>query len=153
MYNIVSMENNYCFKCGACCNKIAVDFSKRIIYRDGIQTLTKEFEAMLIPVEKREDITFCSCKFLKNQLCINPDKPQECTNYPSSPFAFLPEGCGYYGLIFAKRENFMQKIRKMEEEIIHYEALMNSCSKDEAKQYAKIIEKHKSFINKYSHFF
>ena len=46
MYNIVSMENNYCFKCGACCNKIAVDFSKRIIYRDGIQTLTKEFEAM-----------------------------------------------------------------------------------------------------------
>lgn len=88
MYNIVSMENNYCFKCGACCNKIAVDFSKRIIYRDGIQTLTKEFEAMLIPVEKREDITFCSCKFLKNKLCINPDKPQECTNYPSSPFAF-----------------------------------------------------------------
>ena len=94
MYNIVSMENNYCFKCEACCNKIAVDFSKRIIYRDGIQTLTKEFEAMLIPVEKREDITFCSCKFLKNKLCINPDKPQECTNYPSSPFAFLPEGCG-----------------------------------------------------------
>ena len=51
MYNIVSMENNYCFKCGACCNKIAVDFSKRIIYRDGIQTLTKEFEAMLIPTD------------------------------------------------------------------------------------------------------
>ena len=71
----------------------------------------------------------------------------------ASPFAFLPEGCGYYGLIFAKRENFMQKIRKMEEEIIHYETLMNSCSKDEAKQYAKIIDKHKSFINKYSHFF
>lgn len=152
MYNIISM-NNYCNKCGECCKKIPVDFSKKIIYRDGIQTLTEEFESMLQPVETKENITFCSCKYLKDNLCTNPNKPSECIEYPSSPFAFLPENCGYYGVIFSKHENFMQKIRKMEEEIIHYEALMIKCSKEEAKQYSKIIEKHKSFINKYSHYF
>ena len=47
------MENNYCNKCGECCKKIAVDFSKNIIYRDGIQTLDdnlKFSKAKVIPV-------------------------------------------------------------------------------------------------------
>lgn len=143
------MENNYCNKCGECCKKIAVDFTQNIIYRDGVQNLTPEFSSMLIPVDKRENVTFCKCKFLKDNLCTNSQKPEECKNYPSFPFAFIPDNCGYYGEIFLKRENFMHKIRKFEEEIIHYETLIKVSPKNEAKQYEKIIEKHKEFINRY----
>lgn len=147
------MEKNYCNKCGECCKKIAVDFNKRIIYRDGIQPLSVEFEKLLQPVENKEGIVLCSCKYLINNLCTNPKKPQECIDYPNSPFAFLPDECGYYGLIFSKKESFMQKLRKLEEEIIHYEALINCSSKDEAKQYQKIIEKHKAYLARYQMYF
>jgi len=147
------MEKNYCNQCGKCCKKIAVDFSKNIIYRDGIQNLTPDFAQMLTPVEKKDSVTLCSCKYLENNLCTNPDKPEICKTFPKSPFAFLPDGCGYYGAIFLERENFMKKIRKMEEEIIHYEALITCSSKDDAKQYAKIIEQHRAYINKYRMYF
>lgn len=147
------MEKNYCTKCGECCRNIAVDFFRNIIYRDGIQPLTSSFEKNLIKGEQKDNITFCTCKYLENSLCTNPQKPEECKNYPSSPFAFLPENCGYYGAVFVEREKFMEKIRKLEEEIIHYEALIAEASKDDAKQYAKIIEKHKNFINKYKMYF
>ncbi len=147
------MDKNYCTKCGKCCKEIAVDFSKNIIYRDGVEPLTEDFAGMLIKGEVKDNITFCSCKYLENNLCINPNKPEICEKYPSSPFAFLPENCGYYGVNFLEREKFMQKLRKLEEEIIHYEALISISSKDDAKQYAKIIEKHRSFINKYKMYF
>lgn len=148
-YNKVSMEKNYCTKCGECCKKIAVDFSQNIIYRDGIQPLTPGFSSMLEPVEKRENVTFCKCKYLKNNLCTNTNKPDICINYPSSPFAFIPDNCGFYGEVFLNREKFMQKLRKLEEEIIHYEALIEVSSKDDAKQYSKIIENHRKYLNKY----
>ena len=148
MYNII-MEKDYCNKCGRCCDRIAVDFSRNILYRDGIQPLTPDFVGFLIKGEQKDAVTFCTCKFLVNNLCTNPNKPDICKNYPSSPFAFLPEDCGYYGYIFTKHENFMQKIRKLKEEILHYETLMLSAPKDDAKQYAKIIEQHKRFIDKY----
>ena len=148
-YNVVSMKNSYCNKCGECCKNIAADFSKNIIYRDGIQPLSQEFSSLLEPGEIKNGITLCKCKYLVDNLCTHPNKPEVCKNFPSFPFAFLPEKCGYYGEMFIIRENFMQKLRKLEEEIIHYEALSKISSKDEAKQYAKIIEKHNNYLNKY----
>ena len=143
MYNIV-MEENYCNKCGACCQNIAVDFLNMVMFRDGIQPLTQEFVNMLEKVEIRENITLCRCKYLKNNLCTNENKPQECVDYPKSPFAFLPENCGYEGEIFTKHEQIKQKIRKLKEEIVHYEAML---AQDKSVQ--KIIDRHKAFINKY----
>ena len=147
------MEKVYCNKCGKCCHRIAVDFSRNIIYRDGIQTLTPDFANILIKEEQKDNITFCTCKFLQNNLCTHPQKPEICKNYPSSPFAFLPDDCGYYGDIFIKHENFMQKIRKLKEEILHYETLILTASKNDAKQYTKIIEQHKKFIDRYKIYF
>ena len=147
------MEKDYCNKCGRCCDRIAVDFSRDIMYRDGIQPLTPDFVGFLIKGEQKDAVTFCTCKFLVNNLCTNPNKPDICINYPSSPFAFIPDKCGYYGAVFLNRETFMQKLRKLEEEIIHYEALINCSPKDEARQYQKIIEKHKSYINKYKMYY
>ena len=35
------MEKDYCNKCGACCRNIAVDFEKKILFRDGVQMVVK----------------------------------------------------------------------------------------------------------------
>lgn len=138
------MEKDYCKKCGACCRNIAVDFGKMVMFRDGIQPLSNDFANMLEKRENRGDITICSCKFLKNNLCANPNKPKECVAYPSSPFAFLSDDCGYEGDIFLKHEHIKQKIRKLKEEILHYEALLT-----EDKSVQKIIDRHNAFIEKY----
>lgn len=151
MYNMY-MEN-YCKKCGECCKVIRVNFEQRILYRDGIQTLSPEFESMLTPVFERDDITFCKCKFLDKNLCTNPKKPEECTNFPSSSFAFLPEECGYTGYIFLKSEKIKSQIRKLKEEIIHYGTLIETIdNKFEKNQLIKIIQSHKEQIDKFRPF-
>ena len=143
------MKNNYCNHCGKCCSSIAVDFTQGIMFRDGIQKIDTDFFSLLEPFSKKDNIMFCKCKFLKNNLCTNDKKPEICINYPSSPFAFLPDNCGFYGEIFQKKEEIMQKIRKLKEEILHYETLLPLASKEEKREYTVIIEKHKKFISKY----
>ena len=141
------MERDFCNKCGECCRKIAVDFEQGVIFRDGIQPLSPEFSSMLVSVSKTKNITFCSCKYLKNNLCTNPKKPEECLNYPTSPFAFLPGGCGYEGVIFIKNENIKQKVRKLKEEILDY-----SIRAEHEKDLQKLIEHHQAFIDKYKQY-
>lgn len=145
------MEKDYCQKCGECCRLIKVDFGKKVLYRDGVQNLSDEFSSMLEPIDTKGDITNCYCKFIKGNLCTNPKKPQECIDYPSSAFAILPENCGYRGVIFLKLENIKRQVRKLKEEIIHYEALISSTNnKFEQNQLIKIIKSHNDKINKYS---
>ena len=147
------MEKDYCKKCGNCCRKIKVDFAQRILYRDGIQTLTKDFESMLVPIYDNENITFCKCKYLEENLCTNSNKPAECREFPSSSFAFLPEECGYIGYIFLKSEQIKSRIRKMKEEIIHYEMILKKeKNKFENNNLKKIIQSHKAKIEKYKAF-
>lgn len=147
------MRNDLCKKCGNCCRLIPVDFSNRIMFRDGIQSLTPEFESMLEVVETQNNTTICKCKFLDANLCTNTNKPEECKNFPSSPFAFLPRNCGFEGEVFVAYERKKQKVRKLKEEIIHYEALIKTTSsKSEREQYTKIINSHNSFIQRYSRY-
>ena len=110
---------DFCNKCGACCNNIKADFNSKTLYWDGIMPLSEEFASMLIP---KQDGLYC-CKYLKNNTCTNENKPEICSKYPSSPFAELPEDCGYQGLVFMWNEKIKQKIRKLKEEIIHYNAI------------------------------
>ena len=146
MYN-KDMDTNYCNKCGQCCKNITVDFQNNALFWDGVQVLTKEFKEMLIINSSQNNYSICSCKYLKDNLCTNPQKPDICKNYPSNPFAFLQECCGYEGVIFLKKEKEMQKIRKLKEEIIHYETMLK---KDKSVQ--RIIDHHKAYINKYKQY-
>ena len=144
------MAEDFCKKCGSCCKNIVVDFEQKILYRDGKEVLKDTFAQMLLPKEKVGNKTVCICKFLKENLCTNSNKPDECLNFPSSPFAYLPEECGFAGYVFMKNENLRQKIRKYKEEIIHYDALISfSKNNDDKKQYQKIIDSHKKYIDKY----
>ena len=157
---------NFCNKCGRCCRYIPVDLEKRLLYRDGIKALDDEFALLLNPAELKNidtsykdfvlscfpNASFYTCTYLSpNNECTNPQKPQICIDYPSAPFAFIPEDCGYEGEIFVKNEAQKQKIRRLKEEIINYETLIAvSSEKQEKESFAKIIKFHQKFIDKYS---
>ena len=140
------MENNYCNKCGTCCKNIKADLEAKVLYWDGIQSLDADFESMLIPIGEG----IYKCKYLKDNLCTNIIKPNICKNYPSSPFVELPEVCDYRGDIFMKKEKVLQKVRKLKEEILYYNALISTITnKKEQNQYKKIIDSHQRIIDKY----
>ena len=149
MYNII-MRNDLCKKCGKCCANIPVDFVQKVMYRDGIETLGEDFASLLIPQSKRENVTFCTCKFLKDNSCTNPNKPACCQNFPQSPFAFLPEDCGYEGEIFGKNESIKQKVRKKKEEILDCAIKLEiTRDKDEKRALERTIAANQAFVDKY----
>ena len=153
MYKIVAMEYNFCKKCGKCCSEIKIDTNSKIMYRNGIEQVDEAFLSMLEPIKTDADITYFRCKLLKNNLCTNKEKPDICENYPSFALAFLPDDCGYEGVIFQKQEALKQKIRKLKEEIVHYNALIQTTTnKSEKQQYAKIINSHTKFIQRYKEY-
>jgi hypothetical protein len=143
------MNTDYCKKCGSCCKQIKINKDK--LLWDGEIKLSEEFKSMLIPIDTENNIY--TCKYLHNNLCTNPDKPDICKNYPSFAFTKLPDGCGYEGYLFIAKEKIRHKIRKMKEEVLDYTILCNtSIDKREIQQYNKIIESHQRFINKYMDF-
>ena len=143
------MVNDFCNKCGECCKYIKADLKAKVLYWDGVQPLSEDFASMLLPL----DNGIYTCKYLQNNLCTNSQKPEICANYPSFPFIELPERCDYRGEIFMKREKIQQKIRKLKEEIIHYNALIDTINdKREQNQYQKIIDLHQKQIDKYKEY-
>ena len=156
---------NFCKKCGRCCKYIPANMEKKILYRDGIKPLEDDFALLLNPADLTNidknyqemvlacfaDAQFYTCTYLSsNNECTNPEKPQICLDFPSAPFAFIPDGCGYEGEVFIKNEAQKQKIRRLKEEIINYETLIAvSSEKREKESFAKIIKFHQKFIVKY----
>ena len=147
------MEDTFCNKCGECCKHIKADFENKKLFFDGIQELEDSFKDMLIETSKEGNISVCRCKYLQNNLCTNNEKPDICTRYPSSPFAFIPENCGYTGKVFSELEKIKQKIRKFKEEIIDYGSIINSNgNKNESRHAEWIIKSHEKFIDKYKEY-
>jgi hypothetical protein len=144
------MTDDFCNKCGECCKHIKADFEAKILYWDGKQPLPDSFAEML---NKTSEPNIYSCKFLKNNLCTNHNKPEICIKYPSSPFVNLPEQCTYCGYIFMQKEKIKQQIRKFKEEIIHYNAIIESIrDKREQNQLQKIVASRQKFIDKYKEY-
>lgn len=161
MYNIIM--SNFCNKCGLCCKLIPVHNDN--IIRDGFQPVEDFF--MPIDIQTALNINenyvhnvqkifpnaeFLTCKYLSDKnLCTHPQAPESCKNFPNSALALIHDNCGYYGEIFIKNEALKQKIRKLKEEIIHYEAQIITSPK-ESNNYQKIINSHKNHIKKYEQF-
>lgn len=158
-----------CQKCGLCCRLIPVDVENKKLLRDGIQPLDEDFAEHLIPLDYEQlqndnesyiknvlsiypQAEFYKCKYLvDNNLCTKLEKPDICKEFPSKPFAFIHDDCGYTGEQFLKIEMQRQKIRKIKEEIIHYEALIaTSTDKKDIESYTKIIHVHQRYIEKYA---
>lgn len=161
MYN--KYMGNFCNHCKLCCKLIPVVNGSMI--RDGIQPLETCFKSIDINtaqsinedyVKKVQNIfpnvEFYSCEYISSDNhCSNPDMPESCKTFPNTALAIIPDGCGYCGEIFIKNEALKQKIRKLKEEIIHYEAQIITNPK-EKNNYQKIINSHNNFIKRYENF-
>ena len=158
-----------CKMCGLCCRLIPVDVENRKLLRDGVQPLDETFANQLLPVSYEQlqndndeyiknvlkiypQAEFFRCKYLvDDNLCTSLDKPEICVDFPIKPFAFIHDECGYVGEQFLKIEMQKQKIRKIKEEIIHYEALVATFNnKKDIESYLKIIHVHQRYIEKYT---
>lgn len=161
MYNIIM--NNFCNHCELCC-KLIPAYNGNII-RDGIQPVEDFFIPLDIQtalwinedyVRKVQNLfpeaKFYTCQYIsENNHCTHPNMPENCKTFPNSALALIPDECGYSGEIFIKNEALKQKIRKLKEEIIHYESLIISNPK-EKNNYQKIINSHQNYIKKYQVF-
>ncbi len=77
---------------------------------------------------------------LPKRLCLNCGKCSD--NKPFSAFSDIPDGCGYEGFLFLKREEHKQKVRKLHEEIILLNVkIENSKSNTKKKKFIHAKEK------------
>ena len=160
--------DDYCKNCCKCCRLIPVIDDKKLI-RDGFQQFDDEFNSLIIPISETDArnldndyvervkenfpaAVFHRCSALsENNKCTADVKPSVCSEFPTSPCAFVPDECKYLGEIFLKNEELKQKIRLIKEEILDYKSRIELGDKS-AKAYKKIIENLNSVINKYSDF-
>lgn len=83
-------------------------------------------------------------KELPKRLCLHCNKCGG--NLPDNAFSDLPEGCGYSGWIFLKKEEHKQKVRKLDEEIVLLNVkIKNSKSNTKRKKFEhaknKVLDK------------
>ena len=92
------------------------------------------------------------CNYIgEDNLCqIYENRPQACKDFPSSPFEGLPEGCGYEGWIFQKREEQKQQVRKQKELLLSLEIMLKTATTEEALQLKESIKKIKKLVDSYS---
>lgn len=77
---------------------------------------------------------------LPKRLCFDCGKCNG--NKPKSAFSEIPDGCGYEGWIFCKREEHKQKVRKIDEELILIDVKIKNAKGHAKKQkYEKAREK------------
>ena len=92
---------------------------------------------------------FFRCRFISDDnVCTNPDLPDSCKDFPSCGISIVPDECTYAGKVFLLSEEIKQKVRKTKEEILHYETMIISDSKNK-KSYEKIIRSLEKFNDKY----
>lgn len=157
--------NSLCDNCCKCCKLIPALNDGKTVLRDGVHNINDYERSFLTPISQNEalnidsnyvqhvqkifpDAAFYSCKKMTDK-CTVEEKFSFCKDFPSSPLAFIPENCTCLGYIFLKKEELKSKIRKIKEEIIEYEALIQTDYKN-SKSYKKIADNLRRFIDKYA---
>lgn len=91
-------------------------------------------------------------KNIPEELCIKCGKcckGEQNKKFPDSLWKNLPEGCGYEGWIFKKKEEIKQYVRKQKESLLDCEVALKTASAEEKKLINNEIEKIEKTIDKY----
>lgn len=161
-----------CKMCGKCCrvavssvphdellkkakdgNESAIEFLEIFEPYNSVEDAMKVDEKTVKNIPEYESRTFYKCKYiLDNNLCSRyKERGDVCKNFPSSPWAVTPPGCGFEGWLFQEREAHKQHIRKLKEEAIYYKTMLKTDISEKDKElYNKLIEKINNWINLYS---
>lgn len=87
-------------------------------------------------------------KNLPLRLCAHCD---ECNGkLPTSPWDEMPNNCGFNGWLFQRREEIMQKVRKLKEELILIEIALKTLSGEPLTRAKARVEEIKNVIHTYS---
>ena len=70
--------------------------------------------------------------------------------YPVSYWEKMPEGCGYEGWLFQKREKIKQKTRQQKELLLSLKILLKTSSAEQVQEINKKIENIEKNINVYA---
>ena len=98
-------------------------------------------------------LTFYRCRhIMDNNLCgIYLSRKKLCDNFPVSPWAVAPPGCGFEGWLFQKREEVKQKVRKLKESLLDFDLMLKEGKNPEQTEKIKeAIEKTQNIIDHYS---
>ena len=92
------------------------------------------------------------CRYIKpDNLCsIYENRPESCKSFPCSPWEEVPEGCGFEGWLFQKREEKKQEIRKHKENLLSFEITLKTANPEQAKKLIENIENIKQIIKIYA---
>lgn len=89
-------------------------------------------------------------KTLPLRLCTHCNKCNE--KLPASPWDEMPDGCGFNGWLFQKREEIKQKIRKLKEELILIEIALKTLSGEPLTKAKARIEEIKDIIQTFAQY-
>lgn len=179
-HDLFQHSESFCKMCGLCCRvaTTAISYSSLLKMSEEGDKSANDFLALFEPyssVEEarkvssetvdniinrfaeegnysKEDITFYRCKYLSDDnLCTKYENREDsCKYFPASPWAIVPPGCGYEGLLFIKREEIKQKIRKIKEELLELQLLKaKTTSQDVLLKIASVEKKMLAAIEQY----
>lgn len=97
-------------------------------------------------------LTFYKCRYIQDDnLCARyQDRLQLCDNFPATPWAVVPPGCGFEGWLFQQREEKKQKVRKLKENLLSLDVMLSECDdEDQKKRVLETADKLKYTISMY----
>ncbi len=166
---LAKRPQSLCKMCGKCCRMATISQSYEEIKKleaeghqgakdflsifepyeslDQAREVDKETVDKIINLHKldgkyNENMRFYQCKYIqKDNLCGRYlQRPTLCNHFPSSPWAIVPEGCGFEGWLFWKREEIKQKVRKEKEELLELELLKKKTTNQETLKKIELVE-------------
>ena len=137
-------------------DKSALEFIETFEPYESYEEAMKLDEATVKNIPDYQHRTFYRCRFIKDgsNLCPRYEERYEvCRQFPSSPWAVTPPGCGFEGWLFKEREAHKQYIRKLKEDAIYYKAKLQTDVSDEDRDlYEKLIAKIDDMVSLYSQY-
>lgn len=151
-----------CKMCGKCCrmatasvsydellkqaadgNQSAIEFLEIFEPYNSLEDALKFDDSTVKNIPDYENKTFYHCRYIKDDnLCSKYESRYEvCRQFPTSPWAVVPKGCGFEGWLFNEREAHKKQIRKLKEEQIFYKTKLKTNITNKEKQlYEKLIK-------------
>ena len=161
-----------CKMCGKCCrlavasipheellkkaengDKGSIEFLDIFEPYESVEAALKFDEKTVKNIPEWETRTFYKCKYIQdNNLCGRYETRYDvCKEFPSSPWAVVPPGCGFEGWLFQEREKHKKNIRKLKEEAIFYQAkLKTDIPENEKDLYKQLVQKINKYVDMYS---
>lgn len=160
---------NLCLMCGKCCRVTALKLTPKELFNlaEKGDIFAKEFLKNFIPYDSYkeareiasetidaiflknkngksldENITLYHCKYLRgDKSCEKRDAGTICKNFSVYPWAIIPQGCEMAGMLFLKREEEKQHVRKAKEELLDLAVLKTKIKNKETLERIASVEK------------